>query len=119
MGIRTADTTGEEDERPTIVPDGVEDDDQFRAHSAVEVQTVGFREFPPSVASVAEVRRFVEETLLPAGIDSLRIFECQLVADELAANAVRHARSDFSVAVEPDPTCSRPCIAVRGSNAAV
>src|SRR5581483_12369572 len=43
---------------------------------------------------------FVEESLAPAGLDGLRIFECQLVADELAANAVRHAQSIFSVAVE-------------------
>lgn len=94
------DPAGGDEDRPSIMPDGVEDDDQFRAHSAVEVNTVGYREFAPSVECVTEVRRFVEETLVPAGIDGLRVFECQLVADELAANAVRHAQSVFSVAVE-------------------
>ena len=74
--------------------------EELREHSSVEVHTVGFREFTPSVDCVAEVRGFVKETLDGAGVEEDVVFECQLVADELAANAVRHAGSIFSVAVE-------------------
>jgi anti-sigma regulatory factor (Ser/Thr protein kinase) len=87
------------------------DYDEIRQHSAVEVQTVGFREFTPSVECVGEVRHFVSDALAKSGIDADRVFECQLVADELATNAVLHAGSIFSVAVELTDTFVR--IAVR------
>lgn len=73
-----------------------EDDDHF----AVEVQTVGFQEFAPVPGSLAEVRRFVRSVLEPLGIDDDQIFECQLIADELAANAILHAGTGYSVGVE-------------------
>ncbi|HEY1828345.1 MAG TPA: ATP-binding protein [Acidimicrobiales bacterium] len=66
----------------------------------MEVQTVGFQEFPPVATSLVEVRRFVRDVLEPLGVPSDRIFECQLIADELAANAIQHAGSEYSVGVE-------------------
>jgi anti-sigma regulatory factor (Ser/Thr protein kinase) len=84
---------------------------EWRDHSAVEVQTVGFREFVPSAECAAEVRLFVAEALAKSKIDPDSIFECQLVADELATNAALHAGSIFSVAVELTDTFVR--IAVR------
>jgi two-component sensor histidine kinase len=75
-------------------------EDELREHALLEVHTIGFREFTPSRESVPEVRQFVKETLQRVGLDRDTLFECQLVADELAANAVLHARSIFSVAIE-------------------
>ena len=66
----------------------------------LEVCTIGFREFTPAPDCVRDVRQFVEETLQRVGVEEDVQFECQLVADELAANAVLHAGSIFSVAVE-------------------
>jgi len=74
--------------------------DELREHASIEVCTIGFREFAPSFDSVRDVRQFVKETLERVGLDQECAFECQLVADELAANAVVHAGSIFSVAVE-------------------
>lgn len=74
--------------------------DELREHAALEVCTIGFREFTPSPECVPEVRQFVKETLQRVGVEKDTSFECQLVADELAANAVLHAGSIFSVAVE-------------------
>jgi anti-sigma regulatory factor (Ser/Thr protein kinase) len=96
VGRQSLDGGGERDSAPTTVGDEAE----IREHSAVEVQTVGFREFTPSVECEHEVRLFVAETLEAKGVDGDCIFECQLVADELADNALRHAGSIFSVAVE-------------------
>lgn len=73
---------------------------EFLRHSSLDVYTIGFREFAPSIDCVKEVREFVKESLGRVGVDETSIFECQLVADELAANAVQHAGSVFSVAVE-------------------
>jgi hypothetical protein len=74
--------------------------DELRDHASLEVHTIGFREFTPAPDCVGEVRQFVTETLEGVGLDQNGIFECALVADELAANAVLHAGSIFSVAVE-------------------
>jgi hypothetical protein len=74
--------------------------DELQEHSSMEVCTIGFREFTPSFDCVQEVRQFVNETLERVGTDQEVVFECQLVADELAANAVVHTGSIFSVAVE-------------------
>jgi anti-sigma regulatory factor (Ser/Thr protein kinase) len=104
------------DKRPLIVPEGVSDDDAFREHSEVELQTIGFEEFPPDLNCVGEVRRFVRRTLDAVGISDDRIFECQLVADELATNSVCHAGTAFSVAVELTDTFIR--IAVRDDSSA-
>jgi anti-sigma regulatory factor (Ser/Thr protein kinase) len=72
----------------------------LREHSAVERQTVAYNEFVPSKDCVGEVRLFVADVLAASDVDADYVFECQLVADELAANAVLHAQSNFSVAVE-------------------
>jgi two-component sensor histidine kinase len=74
--------------------------DELREHASLEVHTIGFREFTPSADCVREVRQFVKETLERVGLDQDNVFECALVADELAANAVLHAGSIFSVAIE-------------------
>lgn len=86
-------------------------EDEVREHALLEVHTIGFREFTPSRDSAREVRRFVKETLQRVGLDQDVVFECQLVADELAANAVVHAGSIFSVAIEVTPELVR--VAVR------
>ncbi len=102
---------------PDLLPQGVDDDDAFRDHSAVEVQTIGFQEFSPSFACVAEVRRFVRTVLEPLNLGADCVFECQLVADELATNAVRHAGTMFSVALELTDTFVR--VAVRDDSDAL
>jgi anti-sigma regulatory factor (Ser/Thr protein kinase) len=85
--------------------------DDDKDHFAVEAQTVGFQEFAPLPASLAEVRRFVRSVLEDLGIGDDRIFECQLIADELAANAIQHAGTGYSVGVELTDTSVR--VAVR------
>jgi serine/threonine-protein kinase RsbW len=73
---------------------------ELRRSIEFEVHTVGFQEFTPMPECVGDVRDFVKCTLEKANIDLDAVFECQLIADELAANAVRHAGSIFSVAIE-------------------
>lgn len=89
----------------------VGDRNELSEHTSFEVNTVGFQEFTPSDECVGEVRHFVKHTLDARGVDDDVNFECQLVADELAANAVRHAGSIFSVAIELNDSMVR--IAVR------
>jgi anti-sigma regulatory factor (Ser/Thr protein kinase) len=86
--------------RPKLLPDGVEDNEEFKTHSAIGVQTVDFREFAPSPEGVGEVRAFVREVLEDLNMDEDCIFQSQLVADELATNAMKHAGSIYSVAIE-------------------
>jgi anti-sigma regulatory factor (Ser/Thr protein kinase) len=100
MGDDLDGVTVSDDPEQGIAPNDAFDYDGLREHSAVEVQTIGFREFAPSAECVGEVRHFVSAALEKAGLDADRVFECQLVADELATNAVLHAGSVFSVAVE-------------------
>jgi anti-sigma regulatory factor (Ser/Thr protein kinase) len=100
MRVSETAVSREENTHPRLLPKGVDDDEAFKAHSAVEVQTIGFQEFSPSPECVVEVRRFVRAVLEPRGLNPDCIFECQLVADELATNAVTHAGSIFSVAIE-------------------
>lgn len=75
-------------------------EDELRDHASLEVHTIGFREFMPSPGCVREVRQFVGETLARVDLDEDGVFQCQLIADELASNAVLHVGSTFSVAVE-------------------
>jgi anti-sigma regulatory factor (Ser/Thr protein kinase) len=96
---------------PAMTTGSMSDPNEMREHASVEVHTIGFREFAPSLECVREVRQFVGETLESVGASEDCIFECQLVADELAANAVRHAGSIFSVAIELTATFVR--LAVR------
>jgi anti-sigma regulatory factor (Ser/Thr protein kinase) len=101
----------DDEDRPNLLPEGVEDDEEFKAHSAIAVRTVDFREFAPSVEVIAEVRRFVRDVLEALDLDETCVFESQLVADELATNAATHACSIFSVAIEIAETFVR--VAVR------
>jgi len=57
------------------------------------------RFFPPSVASVGETRTFVATAVADLGGDRFAD-TAQLVASELATNAVMHARSPFEVLVQ-------------------
>lgn len=59
------------------------------------------RSFPPRLESAAEARRFVVETLADGGRDDV-LDDAALVINELAANAVLHARTDFTVTVRAE-----------------
>lgn len=61
--------------------------------------TIGYEEFAPETSSMTSVRESVARLLTPLGFDSAQVFACQLIADELATNALLHARSYFSVAI--------------------
>ena len=54
--------------------------------------------FPRELESVTKARHFVADTVLEWGFDQISQ-EAQLVVSELASNAVRHARSAFSVVI--------------------
>ena len=54
--------------------------------------------FPSQPASVPAARRFVTEVLVAAGASAL-LEDARLLISELAANAVLHAGTDFSVTV--------------------
>ena len=60
------------------------------------------REFSGSLDSVVSARRFVVAAL-EAGGYGVVADDAALVVTELAANAVIHARSDFTVTVTPGP----------------
>ena len=62
------------------------------------------REFAPVPESVAEVREFVRETITELAVDHAAVL---LMADELASNAVRHARTRFTVRIVPEANCLR------------
>jgi anti-sigma regulatory factor (Ser/Thr protein kinase) len=93
------------DSAPGVPPDLPEDEERLT------FETIGYEEFAPRPESVAEVRRFVGQTLASRHGNVQHVFECQLIADELATNAVTHAATSFSVAVEVSETSIR--IAVR------
>jgi anti-sigma regulatory factor (Ser/Thr protein kinase) len=65
-----------------------------------DFQTIGYEEFTPNVASIAEVRRFVRGLLEQHGLKEESVAACELVADELATNALTHTGSFYSVVVE-------------------
>jgi anti-sigma regulatory factor (Ser/Thr protein kinase) len=56
------------------------------------------KNFPSALSSAGKVRAFVRETL--AGAPAEFVEDVAIMASELAANAVRHAESDFSVRIE-------------------
>lgn len=69
--------------------------------AAPDFETIGYEEFTPHPESVAEVRRFVRRILEKQGLNQDSVTECELIADELATNALRYAGSPFySVVVE-------------------
>jgi anti-sigma regulatory factor (Ser/Thr protein kinase) len=59
------------------------------------------RSFPPQPAAVREVRRFVRESLGDQ-LDADHLEDLELVASELATNAVTHAGTPFDIVVATD-----------------
>ncbi len=60
------------------------------------------KRFAGEPTGVSAARRFVRESL--AGRDSEFVYAAELMTSELASNCVRHAASDFEVAISPgDP----------------
>ena len=59
--------------------------------------------FPGIAASVPEARHFVVDAVDGLGCPQETCDAAALIVTELAANAVVHALSDFTVAVEPVP----------------
>ncbi|HLU30191.1 MAG TPA: ATP-binding protein [Acidimicrobiia bacterium] len=53
------------------------------------------RDFPPEPRSARQVRAFVRSTL----VDVPNLDDIVLAASELAANVIRHARTDFTVEI--------------------
>lgn len=76
-----------------------------------EYDVLGFREYLPTPDEIVSARHFVHETLTAAGKDEDVIAASELVVDEFALNAMRHAGTFFSVSVEGAPGAVR--IAVR------
>lgn len=72
--------------------------------------TEGKRSFPFELDSIRAARRFVTGTLAPTAADAL-VDDAAIVATELAANAVLHAESAFTVTVSASAALVR--IAVR------
>ncbi len=72
---------------------------------------LGFREYLPTAEEIVSARHFVQETLQAVGARQDVIAAAELVVDEFALNAMRHAGSFFSVSVEEAPGAVR--IAVR------
>jgi anti-sigma regulatory factor (Ser/Thr protein kinase) len=75
-----------------VLPGHIQRDEAF--------ETAGFHEYTPTADSVAEARHFVGDILTARNFGTDHIFGCQLVADEFATNALVHAGTFFSVAVE-------------------
>jgi anti-sigma regulatory factor (Ser/Thr protein kinase) len=79
---------------------GLSDSHVAAAEAASDFQTIGYEEFTPNVASVAEVRRFVRRVLEEQGMKEESVTGCELIADELATNALTYTGSFYSVVVE-------------------
>jgi anti-sigma regulatory factor (Ser/Thr protein kinase) len=56
------------------------------------------RLFSPTPSNVGTARHFVIDTLRQGG---LQAFPADVAVSELAANVVRHARTDFTVRIQP------------------
>jgi anti-sigma regulatory factor (Ser/Thr protein kinase) len=70
------------------------------AEATPDFETIGYEEFIPSVASVAEVRRYVRRILEEHGLTAESVTGCELIADELATNAITHTGSFYSMVIE-------------------
>lgn len=70
------------------------------AGDETDCETIAYQEFEPKAGTVAEVREFVRGVLTAQHVNEEEIFACQLIADELATNALIHAGSWYSVAIE-------------------
>ncbi|MGH9092763.1 MAG: ATP-binding protein [Acidimicrobiales bacterium] len=81
------------------------------SHADATLETVGFREFLPTATGIRSARLFVEQTLRKARTPDEVVAAAVLVADEFSLNAVEHAGTSFSVALELGPGTLR--VAVR------
>jgi anti-sigma regulatory factor (Ser/Thr protein kinase) len=79
--------------------------------SPEEFGVLGFHEYLPTPEEIVSARHFVHETLSASGAQEDVIAAAELVVDEFALNAVRHAGTFFSVSIEEAPGAVR--IAVR------
>ncbi len=80
-----------------------------RLHSAVvtESPVEATWQFPADLAAPADARRLLTDVLRRTGHGGKLLHDARLVITELAANAVAHARSPFSVSVRSDRTSVR------------
>lgn len=69
--------------------------------------------FPPDPTSVSAARRFVADAV--EGLTDEAVDTVVLAVSELAANSVRHAQTDFTVAVDQDEREVRVTVTDRGS----
>ncbi len=76
-----------------------------------DLEVVGFHEFVPTPEDVSAARHFVGQVLREQGASEDMVASAELVVDEFALNAVRHAGSFFSVVVEHGPGMAK--VAVR------
>jgi anti-sigma regulatory factor (Ser/Thr protein kinase) len=76
-----------------------------------EMVVLGFHEFLPTAVEVVSARRFVRDVLVADGRPLEVVAAAELVVDEFALNATRHAGTFFSVLVESTPGVVR--VAVR------
>jgi hypothetical protein len=79
---------------------GFSDSRMDAAETVPDFQTIGYEEFTPNVESLAEVRRFVRRILKEQGLKEESVARCELIADELATNALTYTGSFYSVVVE-------------------
>jgi anti-sigma regulatory factor (Ser/Thr protein kinase) len=63
--------------------------------------------FEPDTASVSAARNFVRDAVSPFATDSEVVDACVLLASELAANVVEHARTKYEVGIEIDNDLAR------------
>lgn len=99
-------TSVEVDTPPVLLPrPGVPDRDE-RDEEAGRWTTLGSWRFAASTASIAVARNCVGEAML-AQVGAQLAGDIQLVASELASNAVSHASSEFVVSALVDPTTVR------------
>jgi anti-sigma regulatory factor (Ser/Thr protein kinase) len=76
------------------------DEPQPSSEADLSFETIGYEEFAPDVTTVAEVRQFVRQILENHGFNSQSVFACELIADELATNALKYSGMFYSVAIE-------------------
>ena len=73
------------------------------AEEADDFEVLGFREFLPTAEEIVAARHFVHDILVAQGLNDELLSAAELVVDEFALNAVRHAGTFFSVSVETRP----------------
>lgn len=71
--------------------------------------------FPAAVPACRAVRRFVHDAAESSGLEPCDVESAELVSSELAANAIRHAHSVFTVEVSPMGSGVRVAVADEGA----